>query len=580
MANGNNQFDPDLFIASLNKKPKAAASQGFDPDLFIASLPAKQQADPSMGGMEPEQEVMAPSGEDQGVLGENAMQAAKMVEASPLLRSFAEKATLGFSEKVPAAISSLMLPFMAQNPAALQVKPEQFGAEMPDISQVSDDLSPQAGFTERMKKYGKFQEAFQEADPFSYENILGKQEDRLAQLRQESPVSAIIGDIAGYAAPGGAFSRLYGAAGKGLSSLGLGGGVAIPAAIGPGGIGAGAKALGQEGAGALLKTALATTGAQQIEDFDPSQIPEQLAYGAGGEVLGRGVGKLLELPAAALKGPLKKAGTRLYESVLKRPKKILEQEARRGKVLGEELLEQGVTGTKKGLMRKAKETLKSQEDRLQNVLESTDKPVDPEDIVSAMRPLKGRYNRPGIDEVRKASRIQDEIDDILTYPKDLSAKEANIIKREIYKDIPKAWDKDFNAFSEGLQKAKARGFRKAIEKAAGGRGKEVASINKQLGVMSRFKEAMEGQQALTTRKNFISPVDLLMGSLAGGGAYLGSPGDDKTTKTIMAMAGFGLGRSPLVKTKIAQLLQRIPGAIQGASRPIGPAIGLFGPGGE
>jgi hypothetical protein len=176
-----------------------------------------------------------------------AVDNAKLVSEQPILRNFTRSATAGLSEPLAAGLGAL----------------------------VSKGVQ-EVGLMDGNKTIGQF-----------YDRAMERQREGLKKMKEESPVQSFVGDVAGVAAPGGAFNKLYGGtskiAGRVLPQVGnipKYGRFAIQGGLSNMGYGAmneGAKELGGEEG-----------------NFKPGEdFLMGAAFDAGGRALSAGAGKVL-----------------------------------------------------------------------------------------------------------------------------------------------------------------------------------------------------------------------------------------------------------------------------------------------
>jgi len=156
-------------------------------------------------------------------IGDYAEDAVRAVADQPFLRSFSRGATAGLSEPVAAGISSLILKGMGED------------ASLKDV----------------------------------YSDVAGGQREDLAQMEQEHPWQTAGGELAGVAAPGGAFSRIFGAAGKAAPALALGKDASMAQRIGAKAMEAGTRGgLANIGYGAAKEASSEAIGEEK--DWNPA----------------------------------------------------------------------------------------------------------------------------------------------------------------------------------------------------------------------------------------------------------------------------------------------------------------------
>lgn len=176
--------------------------------------------------------------------GDYAEDVVRGVADQPFLRSFTKGATAGLSEPVAAGLSSLILKGMGEN------------ASTKDI----------------------------------YSDVAGGQREDLEKMAAESPWQTAGGDIAGIAAPGGVFGRLFGAAGKAAPKL-AGKGAPILQRMGSKMLEAGTRGgLANLGYGAVKEASSEALG--QDEEWNPLL---DFGLGAAGDILALPAEKALQV---------------------------------------------------------------------------------------------------------------------------------------------------------------------------------------------------------------------------------------------------------------------------------------------
>lgn len=122
------------------------------------------------------------------------------------------------------------------------------------------------------------------------------------------------------------------------------------------------------GTGNALFSALNDTTAVSNDETVKEKVMKYLKdFGIGG-VLGA-AGPILSSAGEAVAPALKERGVKLIKKALDRPKKVIENEISKGKLLEEELYDRGVIGTLKGMGQGSAEEIAANENKLQNLLE-------------------------------------------------------------------------------------------------------------------------------------------------------------------------------------------------------------------
>lgn len=381
----------------------------------------------------------------------------------------------------------------------------------------------------------------------SYKYFNKKQKERLGEFQKENPGTTLLTDIAGVISPGGVASRST-ALGKGLVK---GSGLAkkLPFLQNLLGGGLGNAAFGQ----------VAAEGDTPLGDRAEDALKDFILGGAF-----EGVGDLFaKAPAGA-----EKVGSRLYNSILKRPKKVIIEEGKKGKDLAKELYDRGLIGGLKRLGNKADEGLSKSEETLQKLLNASDGAVPQSKVIDEIAGLKSNYE--GVldssDELAKIDEVVKSLDGAESIP----IAEANKVKRRIYDLIQNRGYKGSNPLpvKTDIKKAQARGLKKGIEEVV----PEAAGLNKELSVFGRLKDAIEDQSASGQRGNLVKTLSLLGSGALGAGVGFGSK--DPTLGALATLGALSFG-TPLGKTLSAQTLKQLSSLLpktQQGVRELGPVI--------
>lgn len=423
------------------------------------------------------------------------------------LRSFTKSATMGLSEPLGAAMST--------------------GIEKLFPNKAQEELNKNKSL---MDLYRENRESIR---------------DRSESLEQDHPMASVAGDIAGLAAPGGAFNKIYGTTGKLL------------------GRGAEGKKIARVISDIALQGGLSNAAYQGLDPTKDSNLPLDFALGAGGELAGAGIGKGLEYLSEATP----KIASKLMNSAVGSQLK----DVKRGKNLGKDLLERNVFGTKRGLAKKADEMLDVHESALTDLLESSTEKLNPKTILGELESLKTHYvDTPGSEAEIKA--IDDLINSVTSNPKfsDLTAKEGNKIKRSLYKKVNTGYDRDVVGLKKELDKRLAKGYRKSIEEVVPG----AKEANKELSVYGRLQDTINNSLAKEEKGlgSLIGFRDLP--SIAVAGTVGGLPGG------ALGYAANKLANSTLGRTAAALGLKNASGLLKKISEKtstkyLAPSISNF-----
>lgn len=181
-----------------------------------------------------------------------------------------------------------------------------------------------------------------------------------------------------------------------------------------------------------------------------------------------------------------------------------------GETLGKQLLDEGVAGTPKKLMELSSHTIDKLEDELQSTLADSAGQIKREQIIPYVKDLVERKaGTPGM--AGDVKRIQNIIESI---PDSMTLKEANVMKRRIYKeldDVSYKLDAKLSTKASTLKDI-AKGLKSEIENAVG--DDTVKEINRKLSIYGKLNESMVDKISREMRNNGISLTDAVL--LAGG----------------------------------------------------------------
>lgn len=208
-----------------NEKAQRAADQGYTVPEYEALEQKSRDAYEARRKVKKEKDF-----------GDYAKAAVKGIANQPILRKFTEGATAGLSEPVAAGISTLIRKGMGDD------------ASLGDV----------------------------------YSDVAGDQREDIAKIEKKNPGQALLGEVLGVAAPGGAYSRLFGGAGKASELANFAGpGSSLMRRVGSKAVGAGLRGgLANLGYGALNEASSEALG--QDEKWKPAM---DFLLGAAGDVL-------------------------------------------------------------------------------------------------------------------------------------------------------------------------------------------------------------------------------------------------------------------------------------------------------
>lgn len=330
----------------------------------------------------------------------------------------------------------------------------------------------------------------------SYNEYRNNQANSLRKQQENNPISSTIGEIGGLVAPGSLFGKAYEGAGKAVE-YGAPLLEKIPEKLG-------AQALTK----AALKGSLANVAYQGVNPDSTTSPLANAAYGAGGEILGEG---------------LQSAGN----SLLKVPSKIMNRaigmtskEIQKGKDIGQELVNRGLFGTKKGLLNKAQEGLDLNEEKLQGLLKNSG-PINKDTIINELNNLKSEYSSRPLSkpEVGTVESLLSELNE--PQYQNLTASDANVLKRKLYNQIgDRAYMQDVVPAKKETLQAMARGLKKSIEEVS----PQTSGINNELSIYGRLKNKMTEAQAKSEAKSPFTVKRILGDMLAStAGTAAGGP---------------------------------------------------------
>lgn len=279
-----------------------------------------------------------------------------------------------------------------------------------------------------------------------------------------------------------------------------------------------------------------------------------------GGTIGAAVGGTLQAGGEVLRGISKNVPKSLYNTSIK---PTLDENRRAikygGKTLGEELLDRGVAGSDKGLLRKSINNLELNEDKLQKILKNkSDKFISRTEISSYLDDvIKTKNATPGLaDDVESIKRVLNE------FPESVSLEEANVIKRNLYnalRDVSFKLDPSLSTKKEAM-KGLAKGIKSEIEKKVG--GETIKKLNQELSVYGRLYDRIVDKLARSQRNNLLGLGDFgagILGGAASGG--IGVPGAI-AAKKIIGSTAIKTGAGLTVK-KISDLVNKLPTDVGG-----------------
>lgn len=286
--------------------------------------------------------------------------------------------------------------------------------------------------------------------------------------------------------------------------------------------------------GATVNAAIGQ-GSDIEHGVNPDRVPLDLALGGAGEAL------------SALAPKVNAGGKWLMNKALGVTKTEAKNAIAAGKeTLGSQVYERtAMPHTRAGYEKIAEKGLDKSEEALQTLLANAENGVPASKMAEAVKGLRKRYEGAGGVNIAGFENELKTIDDavkLLSKQKNviLTAAEANSIKRKIYSIIQ---DKGYKASAPlpaktNVLKTQARSLRQGIEEAAGSKGSEVASVNKDLAYYGKLKDRTADLAANSKSGNLVSKLAMTgLASAAGGGAgYAGGGKEGAIAGTLLPLA--------------------------------------------
>lgn len=279
-----------------------------------------------------------------------------------------------------------------------------------------------------------------------------------------------------------------------------------------------------------------------------------------GGTIGAAVGGTLQAGGEILKGISKNVPKSLYNTSIK---PTLDENRRAikygGKTLGEKLLDRGVVGSDKALLKKSLTNLEANESALQGILKGqSDKMITRAELSTYLDDIINVKNAtPGLaDDVEGIRRV------LYEFPESVTLEQANAIKRNLYtalRDVSFKLDPSLSTKKEAM-KGLAKGIKSEIEKKVG--GETVKKLNQELSVYGRLYDRIVDKLARSQRNNLLGLGDFgagILGGAASGG--LGVPGAI-VGKKIIGSTAMKTGAGLTVK-KISDLVNKLPTDVSG-----------------
>lgn len=262
-----------------------------------------------------------------------------------------------------------------------------------------------------------------------------------------------------------------------------------------GGVGSGATKLAPK----IAKGAALGYGFDVATDMQEDESLGEIAKPGIGTAIGGAIPILGAVKNAIAKGG--KAGAeRVMNSVVKPDLDDLKKSILyKGKSLGQEMLDDGLRGTKRQLLKKSATELTKNEEALQKVLSQSDEVIKREELLPYLAKLKKTLANTPTGRAQKAVESVDEAINLL--PEQFSLSQANVFKRNLYRelrDLAYKIDPNLTPAAE-TSKAVAHGLKELIESKAV--SKNVATLNQRIATNMKVQDGVLDQLARTQRNN-------------------------------------------------------------------------------
>lgn len=327
-------------------------------------------------------------------------------------------------------------------------------------------------------------------------------------------------------------------------------------------------------AGKVLEGVKALEGAGKVATVarGVARLAPEALVGAGQTALQEGDTKGF-IKNAILFGSLSKLGSTLSKGVASAtknlPNKLVDsavkptlEESRKaitygGNTLGQDMLERGLTGTDRQILKKSIGGLNNSEDKLQTILKDSKETIKRSELTKYVENLaQTKRDTPGVvEEAKKVMSV------LKQFPEELSLIKANQVKRNIYntlRDLAYKLDPALSTNKEAM-KALASGIKQEIEKkteAQVGKG-VVEKINRDLSVYGKAHDRVIDKLARSERNNILGLGDMVS---IGAGASAGGFGGGFLTGAVKKIAGstYFKTNSAAVLNKIGNSLEKLP----------------------
>jgi len=321
--------------------------------------------------------------------------------------------------------------------------------------------------------------------------------------------------------------------------------------------GVGAELAGYATGNPIAAGSLFSAGGALTQNKDLKSVAKDAAIGAAvgsaGALIGKGVSKL----ASYL---IDVAPESLMNHAVKPTLDELKKNIKYGTpTLGKQLVNEGVTGNTKALLKIADEQLTTNEAALQTLLEQSDGVVTKQSILKYAEPtLQKLQETPGAKA--DAKQLLEIFNDM---PDEVPVAKANEIKRNIYDQIRKVayrFDPSLSKEKAAL-KLMASGLKTEIENQSGDPA-TVALLNQKLSIYGRLEDRVVDQLARANRNQIVKMGD----------AFLAGIGIEHPLALATLLTKHA-AESPGVLTRTAVGLNKLSGVTSG---PVGKALKTAG----
>ena len=263
------------------------------------------------------------------------------------------------------------------------------------------------------------------------------------------------------------------------------------------GVASATGAVGKIAAGSATGGAFGLAGGLE-QDKDTAGVAKSTATGA---VIG-GVLSSVGLIKNWIGKKGQKGAERVYNSAVKpsledTKKAILYK----GKTLGRKLLDEGIAGGDEQLLLKAETGLNKNEATLQSLLKKNKAVISRSEVLPYLEKLKERLSKTPTDRAQSAIQTIDESINLL--PESFTLSEANVLKRNLYKELTDvAYKLDPKLSSDAaIHKATASALKKLIEEKSN--SALVSGLNKKIATFGQLQDGVITNLARKQRNNIM-----------------------------------------------------------------------------